>query len=240
MSPDTQRHRGAHPADRRLFAESQWPALCAATAELSWLLTRGYPIHASLKLVGDRHGLGERQRIAVSRAACSDTSRAKRRAACLPLESLQGEPVMVDGFNLLITVEAALSGGVILECRDGCLRDLASVHGSYRHVQETEPALCLLGETLQAFAPVEVTWLLDRPISNSGRLALQIRALAAQREWPWSVETVFNPDPLLLASENIVLTSDSAILDGVKRWADLNGYLIPRQALQAWRIDLSE
>src|SRR5205823_2381462 len=158
--------------------------------ELSWLLTRGYPIHASLKLVGDRYGLGERQRVAVSRAACSDTSRAKRQANRLPLESIADESVIVDGFNLLITVEAALSGGAILVCRDGCLRDLASVHGSYRHVQETEAALCLLGETLQTFAPATVEWLLDRPISNSGRLAQQIRDLAAQRSWPWSVELV--------------------------------------------------
>src|SRR5579884_1149594 len=102
MSPDSQRHRGAHPDDRRLFAESQLPTLRTATAELSWLLTRGYPISASLKLVGDRHGLGERQRVAVSRAACSDTSREKRQATRLPLESLQGANVVVDGFNLLI------------------------------------------------------------------------------------------------------------------------------------------
>ena len=43
--------------------------------------------------------------------------------------------------NVLITLESALGGGVLLRCRDGCLRDMASLHGTYRIVDETDPAL---------------------------------------------------------------------------------------------------
>jgi hypothetical protein len=38
------------------------PILCQAVEELSWLLTRGYPPTSTLKLVGDRYALTERQR----------------------------------------------------------------------------------------------------------------------------------------------------------------------------------
>src|SRR5256885_8530001 len=46
----------------------------------SWLLSRGYQPKSALKLVGDRHSLRERQRLAVGRAACSDESRERRHA----------------------------------------------------------------------------------------------------------------------------------------------------------------
>src|SRR5215467_4818790 len=105
MSPDSRKHRGAHPADRRLFTEDQLPALQDATSELSWLLGHSYSMNSALKLVGDRHSLTERQRLAISRAACSDEQRQHRKAHCLPMERITGEPVTIDGFNLLITIE---------------------------------------------------------------------------------------------------------------------------------------
>src|SRR5205085_6872158 len=162
-------HRGAHPADRALFAPERVHILRAATADLCWLLSQVYPIKAALKLVGDKHNLTERQRMAIARAACSDASLAHRRANCVPLERLRGASVVIDGFNLIITLETALSGGLLLQCRDACVRDLSSVHGSYRSVVETEQAIRLIGETLALLGVAEALWLVDRPISNSGR-----------------------------------------------------------------------
>ena len=103
----------------------------------------------------------------------------------------------LDGYNVLTTIEAALAGGVILAARDGAYRDMASMHGSYRKVAETRPALELLGRTLAALGVSECRWLLDRPVSNSGRLKGIIEELAAARGWPWRVELVPNPDVLL-------------------------------------------
>jgi hypothetical protein len=236
--PDTRQHRGAHPEDRRLFAPAQLPALQAAIAELSWLLTRGYPPKAALKLVGDRHALTERQRLAVSRAACSDPQREGRSARRVAAAEARGADLRVDGFNLLITVEAALSGGLLLRCRDGCLRDLASIHGSYRSVQETTPAVERIGTVLADLAPRSVHWLLDRPVSNSGRLAQRLRDLAALHSWPWTVEPVFNPDADLVAAAGIVVSSDSLVLDGAARWLDLAS-LVVETLPERWEVNLS-
>ena len=128
--PDSRQHRGAHPADTRLFAASTLPTLRTAVFELSWLLNRGYSETAALKLVGDRHRLQKRQRLALARAACSDRAARARAEKCLPLKDIRDEELVIDGFNLLISIEAALGDGVILRCRDGCFRDIASVHGS--------------------------------------------------------------------------------------------------------------
>jgi hypothetical protein len=128
MSPDTRHHRGAHPADPKLFGLDQLTKLRRAVTELSWLLSRGYNLSSSLKLVGDRHGLRERQRLAVCRSSCSDQDRQRRKDHCVSVEQIR-KTVIVDGFNLMITVEAALSRGPLLIGVDGCIRDLSSVHG---------------------------------------------------------------------------------------------------------------
>ncbi|HYX31134.1 MAG TPA: DUF434 domain-containing protein [Pyrinomonadaceae bacterium] len=237
--PDARKHRGPHPEDRKLFAEDQLPALRAAVSELSWLLTREYSIKAALKLVGDRHGLTERQRLAVSRAACSDQSRKRRAATRLDLQRLHDGSCIIDGFNIIITIEAALSGGVLLRGRDGCIRDLSSIHGSYRSVEETESSIVMIGSALAEFSAASVVWMLDRPVSNSGRLAQKIRCLAAERGWDWSVELAFNPDRIIAESDHIVISSDGPLLDQVKRWTNLARQIIEKNLADAWLIDLS-
>ena len=238
MSPDTRRHRGAHPADAELFAPDQLGKLRQSVSELSWLLSRAYNMTSALKLVGDRHGLRERQRLAVSRCACSDQDRQRRKDHCVSLEQLRNQQVIVDGFNLIITAEAALRGGLLLIGVDDCIRDLSSVHGSYRSVEETDRAILMIGDTLQRFVPASVLWLLDRPVSNSGRLAAKITDLAARNNWPWNVEVVFNPDSAMIASPAVAITSDSSILNGVERWADLKSHLLAHEIPGAWMIDL--
>ncbi|HEX8137991.1 MAG TPA: DUF434 domain-containing protein [Pyrinomonadaceae bacterium] len=239
MSPDNRQHRGPHPSDGRLFHARQQGALRAAVRELSWLLTHGYSLKSALKLVGDRHGLTERQRLAVARAACSEQSLEERRARRLPVEAARGQHLIIDGFNLVITLEAALSGGLVILCRDDCLRDLSGVHGSYRSVEETERAVQMTGEALAHLGPASVRWLLDKPISNSGRLAQKVRDLAQEHAWPWTVEVVFNPDAEISASaETVAVTSDSSILDRAARWLNFNGYLIDKYLPQAWVVDL--
>jgi hypothetical protein len=240
LSPDRRRHRGAHPEDARLFEAARLASLRVAVSELSWLLSRGYQTKSALKLVGDRHGLTERQRLAVSRAACPDERCERRRASRVEGREVAGEALAVDGFNLVITLEAALSGGVLVLGRDGCARDLSSVHGSYRAVEETERAVLLAGEALAALAPSSVLWLLDSPISNSGRLAARVREVAAARGWPWEVRVEFNPDREIVNSDRIAVTSDSNVLDGVARWLNLGRMIVERRVPGAWLIDLGD
>jgi hypothetical protein len=239
MSPDIRKHRGAHPEDKKLFAAEHLPALRSAVSELSWLLTRGYTMKAALKLVGDRFMLTDRQRLAISRAACSDQSKQRRVATEVLANAAVGENLIVDGFNLIITVEAALSGGLLISGRDGCIRDLSSVHGSYRSVDETDIAIKLIGESLEALQPASVQWVLDRPISNSGRLAKRIRDVALEKSWKWDVETAFNPDSEIVSSGKIVVSSDGPLLDRVDRWVNFNRHVIDRRLDESWLIDLS-
>lgn len=237
--PDRRQHRGPHPQDREQFARTCDERLRAAASDLSWLLTRGYSIDSSLKLVGDRYQLTARQRLAVSRCACSDEELKRRTRHEVSPAQLSGQRLWIDGYNLLTTIEAALSGGVILHARDGCYRDMASMHGSYRKVEETIPAIHRIGETLTGFHPSICYWLLDAPVSNSRRLKTMLGQIAAERSWNWQIELLPDPDPVLAESEHVVASADSQILNKAKSWFNLARLVVDSRCQGAWVIDLS-
>jgi hypothetical protein len=236
--PDRRAHRGPDPRDRHAFDPSTWPALREAVADLSWLLGRGYAEPSALKLVGDRLSLTERQRAAVRRCACTGAALLRRRQHRRSLDMLRGGSIHIDGFNVLTTIESALGGGVVLVGRDGCYRDLAGVHGTYRKVEETRPALLLLGKFLADRGLSRALWYLDSPVSNSGRLKGEILEAAREKRWRWEVELVFNPDPILIHSEQTVATADSAILDRCAAWVSLARAVVEAAVPGAFVVDL--
>jgi len=219
--PDTRTHRGPHPEDALLFAPPAWPTLQQATADLSWLLSRGYVAPSAVKLVGDRHQLTVRQRSALGRSACSPEVCADREARRVGIGGVLGRPLWIDGYNVLTTIEESLGGGVILAACDGTYRDIASMHGTYRKVEETGPALELLGRMTTTLAAGEWVWYFDRPVSNSGRLKRMMEAMAARNGWKWRIELVDDPDRILGATAEIIATADSVVLDRCQRWFNL-------------------
>ena len=211
----------------------------SAVGDLCWLESRGYADPSALKLVGDRYELLARQRIGIARSACSDAARRRRKEHQVELAALAGATLAIDGYNLLTTIEAALSGGVILACRDGCYRDMASMHGSYRKVQETVPALELVGAFLSEQRVTECRWFLDSPVSNSGRLRQLMHEIAGEHQWSWHIELVANPDAVLCATDVLVATADSVILDRAQRWVNLARAVVAARIPDAWMVDLS-
>ena len=237
--PDKRTHRGPHPADEKLFTAGAISNLRTAIADFSLLLTKGYAQKSALKLVGDRFSLTERQRLAVMRSACSDEQLVSRNQRCIPLENLEGKSVAIDGYNVLITIEAAMSGGVIFKGRDGCFRDLASVHGTYRKVTETIPAVEMIGQFLREAGAGKALWLLDSPVSNSGRLKTLIGELARKNNWNWEIELLLSPDAELKKTDLIVASSDSVVLDACKSWVNLAAEIITQKLPSTTVVDLA-
>lgn len=250
--PDTREHRGPHPDDAKLFAPAMLPRLREAVADFSLLLTKGYADKSSLKLVGDRFSLTQRQRLAVMRGSCSDQQSQSRLARRVPIEALPGQVLAIDGYNLLITIEAAMSGGLIFKGRDGCYRDLASIHGTYRKVEETVPAVRLIGNSLKKIGIAHALWLLDSPISNSGRLKTLLGEIARDNGWPWEIRLTISPDAELSGQLTVpgsqlpancqlavVVSTDSVILDACPRWTNLAAEIISHRLPGSSVIDLA-
>ncbi|MDH3653098.1 MAG: DUF434 domain-containing protein [Myxococcales bacterium] len=239
---DSRRHRGPHPTDAQLFSIQALPALTAAVADLSWLRTRGYADASAVKLVGDRYRLRNRQRTAAKRCACSDSAQRDRASRQCDPEMMNARHLFIDGLNVITTIEVALARGVLLLGRDACLRDMASFHGSYRLVQETERAVEILVDVVDSLRPSEVTVYIDRPVSNSGRLAEIVRTTAARKGAPIQATTADRVDELLKASTVVVASADSAILDECGDWLNLARIAVERHQAELeplWLLNLS-
>ena len=175
----------------------------------------------------------------MKRCACSAEQAETRRAKEVDPAELAGATVWIDGFNVLTTIEAALAGGPLLLGRDGALRDMASMHGSYRRVEETGRALEAIAEAIGRRGPSRCRWLLDAPVSNSGRLRALLSELARSRGLDWTVDLVPDPDPLLVDADHVVVASaDSRVMDGAARCWSLAREVVEGMEGERWLVDL--
>lgn len=235
-------HRGKHPDDNYYFVEQADIALRMgdAAADMAYLLGRGYAMASALQLVGNRYQLHRRQQMALRRMVATAAAVQAREKTKWQPDVARPIRLAIDGYNVLIFLEAALSGGFLFEGADGCLRDLSGVHGSYHSVEETDAALDIAANGLATLPITEVCWLFDAPVSNSGRLCTKFRAFAEAAAYPlafpWEVHLVNNPDNELIAmaADNwVVATTDAFILDTVPSWANFAVYLQRRFIPQA-------
>ncbi|WP_462317596.1 DUF434 domain-containing protein [Marinilabilia sp.] len=239
MSPDQRKHRGPGPKDAGLFAQDQIQLLSRAAYDYCWLLDNEYTPKAALKLVGDHFKLKERQRKALDRC-CQPQSLInviQNREIPEP-ESLKDQPIVIDGFNLLIILEAGLGGAPVFKGRDGLIRDISGLHGSYRKISETPEAISLVASFVKKFSTGSVLWVFDKPVSNSGRLAHLVQQIGKETQVNWETELCDQADSRIANSEHIVVSSDSQILARCTRWFNLCGYLMENYIRSKWFIDI--
>lgn len=227
----TTRNRGKQPNDDKDFGSKWHPIFTVAINDLCYLLTRAYGESSALQIVGNRYKLNKRQRNAVLRVSCKDEAIKKRDQSRLESDELANKMIEIDGFNLLILLESALSGAYVFKCRDALYRDISSVHGSYKRVMKTEAAILMIGNALNELGVKSIKWYLDQPVSNSGRLKTRLLEISNVNQFNWEVELVYDPDKVLAKSQHVVVSSDGWILDNAKTWFNLGHYLFEERSI---------
>jgi hypothetical protein len=234
-----QRHRGKHPDDDRLFGPAALAVLRRAADEVVWLLGREYPIETAVRVVADHHQLEARQRMALLRTCSSPAKAASRLTRSMEPGQIARNTLHVDGFNLIVTLETALGGGLTMRCRDGCMRDLAGLRGSYRMVDETPAVIRLILDSLAALGNRASVVYLESAVSNSGRLRSALDSIARELS-PDSnieIELVRDADPILAKAEGVV-SADAMILDRCRSWFNLAAWIVDTSVPDAWCVAL--
>ena len=81
----------------------------------------------------------------------------------------------------------------------------------------------------------DLAWLLNRGYASTSALKI-----VGDRGWIWETSLVPDPDRDLIATDHIVASSDSQILDGTSQWFNLARHAIQLRVPDAWVVDLSK
>ena len=230
--------RGYVLTDEKDFKNESLNKLYKASEDLLYLLNRGYKLKGASTFIGNHYLLSERQRLALARGISKDNDLIIRKSKEV-IDFKNINVVYIDGFNTIITLEVALSNSIIIKSLDGTIRDLAGLRGSYSIIDKTEIALNLIKAFLEENKIEKAIFYLDKPVSNSGRLKMNILDIFKDSKVEIEVETINNVDSVLEAEENIV-SSDAIILDNCISWINLNRYIIVENILDVNCIDFSK
>lgn len=227
QNSETRRNRGKSSEDEGLFASAhEQLKLEEALKDLYYLLSRGYPMKSSLALSANRYRLKTRQLLALQGMSCSEKEIELRKTKEINSSELKGKTVHLDGFNVFILLETLLSGGYVFKGLDGCYRDISSVHGTYRKVNQTETGLIMIGKLFESLEVEKVIWIFDTPVSNSGKLKVLCYEIAENHSFKWDCYLENSPDKFLVQEQRLVCSSDAWILNECAEWFNLGAFII--------------
>ncbi len=212
-----------------------------AVTDYRLLKNRLYPDKAALKLVGDRYRLSSVARNCLLRGIVAETPALARRLKIIGGRDIAENDLGIDWFNVLITLESYLKGGVLFLADDGLLRDSAAVHGSYRPGPPTERAIALICDWLARLSPRRVDIFFDSPISHSKKMRddLEQRLLAGNPAFTFSLALAASADYALKGYPGIVASSDSVVIDACRAVLDLPRHIL-EQAFSYRPLSLDE
>lgn len=222
--------------ERDFYREESLLKLKQAQKELLYLLENNYPIKSASTFVGNHHRLSERQRLALVRATASKEV-IRNRLSKEMSKYARGKTVYIDGLNVIITLEVALSGSTLFTCMDQTIRDLAGLRGTYRLIDKTKPAIHLIREELENLGVGQAYFYLDAPVSNTGRLKACIYEVMEGASFQTQVELVDNADVILEKKDNVI-TSDAIILNKCISWVNLVPAIIHKKIKDTKVINL--
>jgi hypothetical protein len=205
---------------------SKFEELQKAAEDFRYLLNRGYPRKAALELVGNRYGLTSDERHLLHRGIFSDADSKSRRKRKIPIGKVRNRDLAIDGYNVIITIEAGLSGQPLILGDDGFIRDISGLSGNFKKTERTEEALQLILDIVKRVKPRKTLFLFDSPISMSGELAQEVRDLLKKENLLGDARAVKVPEKILIGFPGVIATSDTAIIDQSKEVVDLAGDII--------------
>lgn len=191
-------------------------SLKKAATDIRYLLDKGYPPKSAVGFVCDHYRLDGDSRHILSRTVIAGPICEKRRQKFLPCDKIRGEDIIIDGYNIIIGVEAILEKKAIL-CDDGVVRDIKGVSRNFRTSGNTHKAIELILLFLKEKSPSQVYFIFDSQISRSGVLAKMLCENIVGSGLKGNANTSRHVDHDLKVSHNIVASSDGVIIDAAEK-----------------------
>lgn len=201
-----------------------------ASNDLRFLLNRGYRKLMAINFVGNHYLLDKNERNFLHRTVFSQKKSLIRKGKVVPLCKIKENTLLIDGYNILITIESiCLDEDSIIISDDGIMRDVNAVFGKYKFKEITENALNSIISLIRVYQPKDVRVFYDKPVSYSGKLAKLTEGIMENLGISGKAETAVNVDFQLIKLSHqtggVVATSDGIIMDKVDRILDIPCYI---------------
>ncbi len=202
-----------------------------AIHDLRYLLNRGYNKNSAIKFIGDRYLLNKEQRLLLYRAIFSETTANLHKSKLVDSSEIKDNILLIDGFNVILTIFSAIEGKPIYLCDDGIIRDISGIHGTISKRNIDRPLKIIIVE-LSELKPKEVIFFFEKSISKSGKIANKVRNLLKENKLYGDAKLVPSSDFYLSLLKGIVATSDSIIIEKAEKIFDLAGYIINKLGIK--------
>jgi hypothetical protein len=184
----------------------------SAVEDYLFLMNKGYPQKATLKLVSDKYLLNSIERSMLFRGVISEgdiEERLSKQIKNIP----EGCLITVDGFNVMRTIASYLLGRPVYIAMDGFMRDASELHGKPLKQELRIKAFKLMTDILKNGDYSLKIWL-DSPVSLSGETAAALNEIMKKEGIQGETLTVHSADKeLKMARTGIIATADSAIVE---------------------------
>jgi hypothetical protein len=182
-------------------------AVLEAVKDARYLLSRGYRFESVVQLVTARYMLDTFRKNILIRLLSGYNVRFRK------IKILRAKKLIIDGYNVLITLSVILQKGLLVKSIDGLIRDVESKHGKNIKLPVMQSAVDFLETLLRDHLKYkgEVLIFLEKNISKSGELASYINS---QTSLAASLATTVDLAVIRAASTpgTLAATSDSLII----------------------------
>lgn len=206
------------------MADSEFISACR---DYFYLIDRKYPERGSLKIVGDRYRLSGDQRTILYRGISSRGRSILRRKKLTEMN--RGiDTLVIDGYNVLLTIMNYRLGRNMFISTDNILRDAGSLHGRIRQEDLFIECAGMLMDYLAKIKPAFLEFFLDAPVSHSERHAAWIRDAIRNYSLNGNCNVVRSADhEMKVSGKGIIATSDTVIIENSAcQVADLSFYVL--------------
>ncbi len=211
--------------------------LSIAAKDVRYLLDKGYPKAGVIKFVSNHYRLFSKQRYILNRTVIKSDVAKRRKEKNVKCDQIKGKILDIDGYNVLITIEAAIEGYNLWMSDDGYVRDTIGKFNNFRMTNSTILAIDKLMELLVSYKPSRTTIYFDRPMSNSGNLATLLRIKMEEYGIEGNSQTSDHVDfDLKKSNADIIATSDGIIIDNVSNVVDIPACFTKSRKIQLHKI----
>jgi len=206
------------------------------------ILRWGYPKFSTIRFVADHFQLSLEERHILTRVIMTPdkiVSRINKKVACT---NIKDRNLLLDGYNVLLSVDSLLKKEPMWFCDDGYIRDTRYYFSKAKQAEDIEEALEAILGFLSETGPKSVFFLLDSQISRSGELAGFIRhklkeyGISGEAKTSKVVDYELKVEGGSLENNIILATSDGIIIDSVLEVLDIPACLMEKMGIEPVRL----